>query len=187
MHSLNVSVRFLLGMPLFERKVFMCKETDDCNNRNAEYVGKYRIQGKEMNQQPQETDVGKSSASINNTTAEIFLYPISLCSKDKKLIAEKRVRDCQNIYWDCKDDVVYLLSEKPISNGIQPHAEDRVPSPRQKIGQHLVLNVRELPENGNIRSVNQKLILSSSMTSGLFLTCVQTAPRYSPMIPIKNS
>ena len=108
----------------------MRKITDKSDESYPKCVCPCRIHIKKMDQQPQKPYVAKRNTPINNITAEIFLQPVAFCPEDKKLIAEKCIRDRQNIYKNGENNIVYIFSPKMVGEGIQPHAEDRVPSTR---------------------------------------------------------
>ena len=86
------------------------------------------------------------------------------------------------------DDVCGLILpgrlDDPLNTFANPNLPKKPVPPVRKI--RLPFNVSTRSRLGMIAYLS-KLIRSSSMTRGLFFTWVQTAPRYSPIRPMKKS
>jgi hypothetical protein len=92
----------------------------------------------ELHQKIEEAGIQERNPAINEVALKIFVPPSSFRLKDNVFIAEKGIRDGQNIGRDDEEEIVNARIEKIVEGRIDKSSENCIPSAYPQISQGLV-------------------------------------------------
>ena len=131
--------------------------------------------------QRQQQQIERQRAAVNDIKTRVFAYIVAFGLEDEQLISDISIGNAQDTADDEQDHIMKIAAQQKIKRGKSQVTEDRIPAADQQVI-YLVMIF-----SVGVLDRDQKLILSFSITRGLFKTCVWIAPIYSPMMPIKKS
>jgi hypothetical protein len=107
----------------------MAKIAYRCRSEDTKAVGNGGMKMRKGDQSIEESGIQERNPAINEVALKIFVPPSSFRLKDNVFIAEKGIRDGQNIGRDDEEEIVNARIEKIVEGRIDKSSENCIPSP----------------------------------------------------------
>ena len=120
-----------------ERNIFVTKETGHDGDTRGQGLGHDGMHLENLDGQSHEPHTYQHGKSIDHVKPEIFPQPITPGPKHKKLVAQVSIGYGDDIAGDQHNEIIYIIFQPEIHQGVKTNAEDSVPAADRQIDRHL--------------------------------------------------